>query len=299
MNAYDHPDVQALIRLALHEDLRFGVDVTCAAVVAPGARLVAEVKAKQAGVLCGMPLFERIYRELGAQIAIAVCVADGTVVQPGDVVWRGTGDAVALLTGERTALNLAQRLSGTATATAALVAAVAGTKAQILDTRKTTPGMRVLQKCAVLAGGGANHRHGLNDAVLIKDNHIALMPPGPLGSGPAEAVRRARERLGPEMRIEVEIERLDDLAPVIRAGADIVLLDNLDPETVRRAVMMRDATPAPDGRRVLLEASGGITLASVRSFAEAGVDRISTGSMTHSVNALDLSMRTRIPLDHA
>jgi nicotinate-nucleotide pyrophosphorylase (carboxylating) len=225
--AYDHPDVQALIRLALHEDLRFGVDVTCAAVVARGARLIAEVKAKQPGVLCGMPLFERVYRELGASLAIDVCAADGTVVEPGEVVWRGTGDAVALLTGERTALNLAQRLSGTATATAALVAAVAGTSAQILDTRKTTPGMRVLQKLAVLAGGGANHRHGLHDAVLIKDNHIALMPPGPFGSGPAEAVRRAREQLGAEMRIEVEIERLADLVPVIRAGADIVLLDDL------------------------------------------------------------------------
>jgi nicotinate-nucleotide pyrophosphorylase (carboxylating) len=293
--AYDHPDVQALIRLALHEDLRFGVDVTCAAVVASGARLIAEVKAKQPGVLCGMPLFERVYRALGAEVAITVCAPDGTVAKPGDVVWRATGDAVALLTGERTALNLAQRLSGTATATAALVAAVAGTRAQILDTRKTTPGMRVLQKLAVLAGGGANHRHGLHDAVLIKDNHIALMPPGPFGSGPAEAVRRARERLGAAMRIEVEIEGLDDLVPVIRAGADIVLLDNLAPAVVAQAVAIRDATPAPDGRTVLLEASGGITLASVRGFAEAGVDRISTGSMTHSVEALDLSLRTRIP----
>jgi nicotinate-nucleotide pyrophosphorylase (carboxylating) len=290
---YDHHDVDALIRLSLAEDLRGGQDVTCAATVPPGARLHATVRAKQPGVVCGAALFARVYRALDSDVATSLALPDGTVVEPGDVVWEGTGDATAILVGERTALNLVQRLSGTATATAQLVAAVAGTRARILDTRKTTPGLRVLQKHAVLAGGGANHRHGLHDAVLIKDNHIALMPPGPLGSGPAEAVRRARALLGPAMTIEVEIEHLADLAPVIAAGADIVLLDNFDPATVAIAVLLRDATPAPDGRPVLLEASGGITLATVRAFALAGVDRISTGIMTHSVTALDLSMRTR------
>ena len=294
MSAYEHADIIALIRLALAEDLRDGQDVTCAATVPPGARLQATVRAKQPGIVSGVALFAAVYRALGSDVATRLALPDGTRVAPGDVVWDGEGDASAILVGERTALNLVQRVSGTATATATLVAAIAGTRARILDTRKTTPGMRVVQKLAVLAGGGANHRHGLHDAVLIKDNHIALMPPGPLGSGPAEAVRRARALLGAAMMIEVEIERVADLVPVMLPGADIVLLDNFDPATVAQAVALRNATRAPDQRQVLLEASGGITLATVRAYAEAGVDRISTGSMTHSVMALDLSMRTRL-----
>lgn len=290
---YRHADVAALVRLALHEDLRWTGDLTCQAVVAPGRRLEATVRAKEPGVVCGLPLFALVYAELDAAIAVHACAADGTRVGPGDVVWRGSGDAAAILVGERTALNLAQRLSGTATATALYVAEVAGTRTRILDTRKTAPGMRLLQKHAVLAGGGANHRIGLYDQVLIKDNHIALMPPGPFGSGPAEAVRRTRERLGGAVVVQVEIERLDDLEPVIRAGADLVLLDNMDPALVRQAVARRDACPAPDGRRVELEASGGITQATLRAFAEAGADRISIGALTHSVPSLDLSMRCR------
>lgn len=292
---YDHPDVAALIRLALHEDLRWAGDLTCQAVVAPGRRLEATVRAKEAGTVCGLPLFQRVYDQLEHPVEVHECAADGTRVEPGQVVWRGTGDAAAILMGERTALNLAQRLSGTATATARYVAAVAGTRTRILDTRKTAPGMRLLQKHAVAAGGGANHRIGLHDQVLIKDNHIALMPPGPFGSGPAEAVRRTRERLGGAVVVQVEIERLDDLEPVIRAGADLVLLDNMDPALVRQAVARRDACPAPDGRRVELEASGGITMATLRAFAEAGADRISVGALTHSVPSLDLSMRCREP----
>lgn len=286
---HDHPDVEALIRQALHEDLRFAGDVTCAATLAPGARLRGWVRAKEPGTVCGLWLFANIFAQLGNSVRVWDVAADGTVVQPGDVVIRMEGDATAMLIGERTALNLCQRLSGTATLTARYVAAVAGTRARILDTRKTTPGMRLLQKHAVVAGGGQNHRIGLYDQVLIKDNHIALMPPGPLGSGPAEGVRRSREKLGETVIVEVEIERLDDLEPCIRAGADIILLDNLPPEKIREAVARRDACPSP--RSVLLEASGGITLQTVRAFAEAGVERISTGELTHSVRALDLSMR--------
>lgn len=284
---YDHPDVATIVRLALDEDLRGGTDLTCAALVPPVARLAATVRAKQPGVVCGLPLFAQVFAACGGGVAIATCVADGTAVAAGDVVLRCTGPARTLLTGERTALNLAQRLSGTATATRRLVDAVAGTRARILDTRKTTPGLRVLQKHAVVCGGGMNHRHGLFDAVLIKENHIALMPPGPLGSGPAEAVRQARAVVGPDIAIEVEIERLDDLAPVIAAGADIVLLDNMPPALLAQAVAERDRL----GARCQLEASGGITLATVRAVAETGVERISTGWMTHSVAALDLSMR--------
>ncbi len=196
-----------------------------------------------------------------------------------------------LLTGERTALNLCQRLSGTATLARRYVEAVAGTRARIFDTRKTTPGLRLLQKHAVVAGGACNHRIGLYDQVLIKDNHIALMPGGATG-GPAEAVRRCRTALGTVL-IEVEIERLEDLESVILAGADIVLLDNMDPEALRRAVAERDQLRAR-GYDALLEASGGITLANVRAVAETGVDRISTGELTHSVQSLDLSLRCQI-----
>jgi nicotinate-nucleotide pyrophosphorylase (carboxylating) len=284
-----HPDVAALVRLALHEDLRFGGDVTCSATLAPGAQLSGWVRAKEPGVVCGLWLFAEVFAQLGSTVEVSEVAADGTVVKPGDIVIRMHGDAAAMLIGERTALNFCQRLSGTATLTRHYVEAVAGTRAQILDTRKTTPGMRLLQKQAVLAGGGRNHRLGLYDQVLIKDNHIALMPPGRLGSGPAEAVRRSRERLGPTVIVEVEIESLADLEPCIHAGADIILLDNLPPATLREAVARRDACAA--SRAVLLEASGGITLATVRSFAEAGVERISTGELTHSVRSLDLSMR--------
>jgi nicotinate-nucleotide pyrophosphorylase (carboxylating) len=284
---YAHPDVAAIIRLALDEDLRGADDVTCRCLVPPEARLAGVVRAKEDGVLCGLPLFARVFAACGGGVSVSGALPDGARVAAGDVVLRLDGPARTLLTGERTALNLAQRLSGTATMTARLVAAVAGTRARILDTRKTTPGLRVLQKHAVRCGGGDNHRHGLHDAVLIKENHIALMPPGPLGSGPAEAVRRARAAVGPQVAVEVEIERLADLAPVIAAGADIVLLDNMPPPLLAQAVAERDRL----GARALLEASGGITLATVRAVAETGVERISTGTMTHSVAALDLSMR--------
>ncbi len=286
-SVYRHPDVAAIIRLALDEDLRGRNDITCGALVPPDAQLSGVVRAKEAGVVSGMPLFAMVFAATGGGVEIQQEVKDGTRVQPGDIVLRFSGSARALLIAERTALNLVQRMSGTSTATRRLVDAVAGTRAHILDTRKTTPGMRVLQKHAVLCGGGMNHRHGLHDAVLIKENHIALMPPGPLGSGPAEAVRRARAMVGAAIPVEVEIERLEDLQPVIAAGANIVLLDNMGPDLLRQAVALRDRLGAP----VELEASGGINLQSVRAVAETGVERISTGAMTHSVNALDLSMR--------
>lgn len=278
---YAHPDTDAIIRLALVEDLRFAGDVTVDALVPPGARLAASVRAKASGVVCGLPLFARVFAALGGGVEVTACAADGSRVAPGDVVLSCVGDAAVLLKGERTALNLAQRLSGTATMARRYVDAVMGTRARILDTRKTSPGLRLLQKHAVVSGGGDNHRIGLYDQVLIKDNHIALMGDG----GPAEAVRRCRARYGAGIRIEVEIERVEDLDAVIAAGADIVLLDNLGPDALRAAVVRRGARPT------LLEASGGITLATVRAVAETGVDRISTGELTHSVAALDLSMR--------
>lgn len=296
---YSHSDVQTLIALALREDLRDGGDITCRALVPPQARLDGVVRAKAAGVVCGLALFQLVFDQLaadmpGCEVKVTEAAADGTRVEPGDIVLRCRGIASTMLIGERTALNLSQRLSGTATMAARYVAAVAGTHAQVFDTRKTTPGMRLLEKHAVASGGARNHRIGLYDQVLIKDNHIALMPPGPLGSGPAEAVRRARETTGSDTLIEVEIERLDDLEPVIAAGADIVLLDNMAPALLREAVQRRDRAIGDTRRRVELEASGGITLETIRAVAETGVERISTGALTHSVHALDLSLRTTI-----
>ena len=301
---YNHSDVRELIALALREDLRDGGDITCRSLVPQRARLDGIVRAKAAGVLCGLPLFQLVFDALaedmpGCEVIVTHHVSDGTVVRPGDEVLRCSGNAVTMLIGERTALNLCQRLSGTATMARRYVEAIAGTKAHVFDTRKTTPGMRLLEKNAVISGGARNHRIGLYDQVLIKDNHIALMPPGPLGSGPAEAVRRTRENIGDDILIEVEIERLDDLEPVIIAGADIVLLDNMAPELMREAVQRRDRLLAnrSGSRRVALEASGGITLATIRAVAETGVERISIGALTHSVHALDLSMRTALVID--
>jgi nicotinate-nucleotide pyrophosphorylase (carboxylating) len=297
MSVYDQRDVSDLIALALHEDLGEAGDITCQALVPAGSRLRATVTAKAEGVVCGLELFARTFaalrqRGLGA-VEISEAAPDGTRVKPGTVVFRADGDAAALLQGERTALNLCQRLSGTATLARRYADAVAGTRAAVFDTRKTAPGMRLLQKHAVVAGGGRNHRIGLYDQVLIKDNHIALMGGERGSSAPAEAVRRCRAALGERVIVEVEIERLDDLEPTIAAGADIVLLDNMGVDLLREAVRRRDAAlkNRASRRSVELEASGGITLATVRAVAETGVERISTGELTHSAPALDLSMR--------
>ncbi|MFM2090506.1 MAG: Nicotinate-nucleotide pyrophosphorylase [Planctomycetota bacterium] len=280
---YDHPDTAAIIDLALREDLGAAGDITCRAVVPPDARLAGRITAKESGVLCGMALFQRVCDRVGAGVVVTDALADGTTVAPGTLCLRFQGPAAVLLQAERTALNLAQRLSGTATLARTYADVVAGTRARVFDTRKTTPGLRLLQKHAVVAGGGANHRIGLYDQVLLKENHIALMG----AAGPAEAVRRARAATAPGTVIEVEIERLDDLEGVITASADIVLLDNMDPDLCRRAVAVRDRL----GMRCDLEASGGITLTTIRAFAEAGVERISVGALTHSAACLDLSMR--------
>ncbi len=283
---YAQPEVRSLIRMALAEDLDMAGDVTATALVEPDARLRGTLTAKEAGVICGLPLFAAVFAELGGvrdggAVHIEECLPDGSAVAAGTVVLRCRGDARTILAGERTALNLCQRLSGTATATARFVEAVAGSRAAVYDTRKTTPGLRRLQKRAVRAGGGCNHRLGLHDQVLIKENHIALHGAG----GAAAAVARCRDRLGPDVVIEVEIETLADLEGVIAAGADIVLLDNLPPADLRRAVEERGERP------VALEASGGITLDTVAAVAASGVDRISVGALTHSTPSLDLSLR--------
>ena len=227
--------------------------------------------------MAGLGAALRVFTLLDDSVATGALVADGDVVEAGAVLASVRGPARAILAGERVALNLLGHLCGVATATRALVDRVEGTGATVIDTRKTTPLWRRLEKMAVEAGGGRNHRMGLYDDVLIKDNHIQAV------GSPAEAVRRARAHVGETMHVEVEIESLDDLDAVITAGADIVMLDNMAPAEMRRAVEMARG-------RCLLEASGGVTLGNIRDVAETGVDLISVGWITHSAPALDVAL---------
>jgi len=262
------------IRAFLAEDVGDG-DVTTEAVVPADARLDASLLLKEQGVVCGLAQAEEVFRALDPDVEFEQLVRDGTAAS-GEVA-RVSGNARALLTGERTALNLLGRLSGIATLTRRYVDAVAGTGATILDTRKTTPGLRELEKLAVRAGGGNNHRFGLYDAILIKDNHLRL------GGGIARSVESAR-RTG--LPVEVECESLDDVRDALAAGADTILLDNMSPAQLREAVLLVDG-------RAKTEASGGVTLENVRSIAETGVDFISVGALTHSARSLDVSMEVR------
>ncbi|TVR14101.1 MAG: carboxylating nicotinate-nucleotide diphosphorylase [Planctomycetota bacterium] len=309
---YDHPHVRSLLLQALEEDCatswdasvlmtqppRLGHgDVTAACLVEPGGRLHGTVRAKAAGVLCGMPLWEMVLAEVGGDVVVDLLAADGDVVQPNDAILHLSGDAASILIAERTALNCVQQLSGVATATARAVSLVAGYRCRIFDTRKTTPGQRYLEKYAVRCGGGANHRMGLYDQVLIKENHIALMAKDQSQDLPAaQAVARCRQRLGETAIIEVEIQDIETLEPVIAAGADVILLDNMDDAQVAAAVVKRDQLGcAPHAcsssrRPVWLEASGGITDQRLPTLAASGVERISIGGLTHSAPALDLSL---------
>jgi nicotinate-nucleotide pyrophosphorylase (carboxylating) len=262
------------IRPFLAEDVGEG-DVTAEAVVPAGARLDTTILVKEQGVVCGLELVEAVFRELDPGVHFEPTARDGDTVQ-GEVA-RVSGNARALLTGERTALNLLGRLSGIATLTRSYVDAVAGTGAVILDTRKTTPGLRALEKLAVRTGGGTNHRFGLYDAVLIKDNHLRL------GGGVSASVRRAKDTGLP---VEVECETLDEVQEALDAGADWILLDNMTPARLREAVGVVRG-------RARTEASGGITLETIREVAASGVDAISVGALTHGARSLDVSMEVR------
>jgi nicotinate-nucleotide pyrophosphorylase (carboxylating) len=253
------------------------------------------VVARKPGVLAGSPIGRMVFAALDPSITWTAHKADGDVLAPGDVVATVAGSLGQLLVGERTMLNFLTHLSGIATLTRQFVDAVVGTSACILDTRKTLPGYRLLEKYAVRCGGGVNHRMGLYDGVLIKDNHLAAWtsqrkPRGPAPSVPpntiAAAVRTAREKSPPGVSIEVEVDTLDQLRDALEGAPDIVLLDNMDAATLRQAVAIRDAFTKT---KILLEASGGVTLATVRAIAETGVERISIGALTHSAPALDLA----------
>jgi nicotinate-nucleotide pyrophosphorylase (carboxylating) len=264
--------VDDLIERALAEDVGAG-DLTTNAVVPADARARAEIVQKEPGVIVGLAVAEAVFRRIDPALAFTARIADGER-REGGLVAEVSGPARGILTGERVALNFVQRLSGIATLTARFVEAVEGTGAVILDTRKTTPGMRELEKAAVAAGGGRNHRHGLFDAILIKENHIAL------AGGVGEAVRRA---LAEGVPVEVECATLDEVEEALTASATHLLLDNMSPAELREAV-------ARAAGRAKLEASGGVTLETVREIAETGVDYISVGALTHSAPALDLSL---------
>jgi nicotinate-nucleotide pyrophosphorylase (carboxylating) len=280
MNWLDDGALFAQIGAFLAEDLGRG-DITTQATVARNARARGRFLAKEQMVVAGLEAAEAVFSTLDSQQQIEAFASDGEEVEAGKVIARASGFADVLLGGERVALNLLQRLSGIATLTRKYVRAIEGTGAQIVDTRKTTPGLRMLEKYAVISGGARNHRFGLDDGVLIKDNHVAL------AGGVGAAVERAREATGHLHKIEVEVSTEKDLREAITSGADILLLDNLTPEeTARMVLIARELRP-----QVTLESSGGITLENVRAYADAGVDLISIGALTHSARAMDISFK--------
>ncbi len=269
--------IEDVVRRALAEDIGRGGDLTTEATIAADHRSMATLVSRQPGTIAGLAAATSVFALIDDAVEVRPEVADGDRVAAGAVLARVEGPTRAILTGERTCLNLLGRLSGVATATADLVRLVAGTKARIVDTRKTTPGLRTLEKYAVRCGGGANHRFGLDDAVLIKDNHIAA------AGSIADAVTAARSHIGHMVKVEVEVDTLDQLDVVLGLGVDAVLLDNMDPETLAEAVRRI-------GGRCVAEASGTVTADTVRAVAETGVDLISVGWITHSAPQLDIGL---------
>ncbi|MBQ8920689.1 MAG: carboxylating nicotinate-nucleotide diphosphorylase [Oscillospiraceae bacterium] len=269
--------VDEVILRALHEDIT-GMDVTTDFLLSEAHESDAYLMAKDEGVLCGMEIAKRVFDLVGAGVSFEILKNDGESVQYGEILAVMHGGTRTLLKGERTALNLLQHLSGIATETRRCVDIVAGTKASIADTRKTTVGIRAMQKYAVRCGGGRNHRFNLSDGAMLKDNHIDAC------GGILPAITQLRAQIGHMVRIEVEVRTLDELQQALDAKADIIMLDNMDCATMKEAVRITDG-------RALLEASGGITHDTLRGVAETGVDIISIGALTHSVKAFDISMK--------
>lgn len=277
----DPIQVSRAVEAALAEDFGRAGDITTNATIPASAKATAVIAARQPGIISGLPLAAEAFRRLDPLVSFYPHLADGNAVKPGAIVARINGPARPILSGERVALNYLGRLSGIATATSAFAQRIAHTRAKIADTRKTTPGLRVFEKYAVRCGGGANHRFGLDDAVLIKDNHIAV------AGGIVPALRAAKAGAGHLVKIEIEVDGLDQLNEVIAEGADAVLLDNMGPDLLAEAVRRVAG-------RMITEASGGVTLESVSAIAESGVDLISTGWITHSSPVLDLGLDIQI-----
>jgi nicotinate-nucleotide pyrophosphorylase (carboxylating) len=288
MPAFDEREQTAartLIELAFAEDLEDRGDLTCQALIRETARAEVLVVARQHGVLAGGTVAEMVFARLDPQVEWRQEVPEGSALSPRTCVAKVSGPLRSLLTGERTSLNFLTHLSGIATLTRRYVEAAKPAPVEILDTRKTHPGWRVLEKYAVRAGGGTNHRMGLFDGCLIKDNHLAAWAAGNQSRSIAEAVRQARNGVGEGVSVEVEVDTLDQLRDALAASPDIVLLDNMTPAQLREAVAIRNQIDP----RVLLEASGGITLETVAAIANTGVERISIGALTHSAPACDLA----------
>lgn len=272
--------IRGIVARALDEDIGQG-DITTLALIPADARAEAHIVMREDGIIAGLPVLATTFALVDPALIVTRCVGEGAHVTAGDIVARVAGPTRGILTGERVALNFVQRMSGIATLAARYVAAIDDLPTRLLDTRKTTPGLRALEKYAVRVGGGTNHRAGLYDAVLIKDNHLELLAARGINIG--EAVRRARTAVGPLVKVEVEVETVEQAQHAADAGADIILLDNMPPALLREAV-------AVIGKRAITEASGGINLTTLRTIAEAGVDYISVGALTHSVSALDMSL---------
>ena len=272
--------ISNIVDIALAEDTAHG-DVTSEALVPSALVGKASILVKQRGVLAGTGVASRVFLRVDPSLEFEKLIDDGTRVEVGDVIATVSGRVISILKAERVALNFLQRLSGIATQTEQYVASIGGLTARITDTRKTTPGLRQLEKYAVRMGGGHNHRHHLGDGILIKDNHLAAMHA--LGLSLREIIIKARQNAPPELKIEVEVTTVEEALEAAEAGADIILLDNMNPDDMRRVV---DSIPA----QVKTEASGGITLGNIRQAAMAGVDIISIGALTHSSKALDISL---------
>jgi len=274
------PQLERIVDNALAEDLSWG-DITTDALIPSGLEDKAIILARANGVLAGVEVAALVFSRVDPGLKVQLVLEDGARLKPGDVIAVVTGSVASILKAERTALNFLQRLSGIATETARYVEAVKGCKTVICDTRKTTPGLRLLEKYAVRVGGGKNHRHHLGDGVLLKDNHLAVL--SKRGIPLAQAVRQAREHAPHALKVEVEVTTPQQAREAAAAGADIVMLDNMSIEEMRQVA--REL-----GGKVLLEASGGVTLQTVRSVAETEVDVISVGALTHSARALDISL---------
>jgi len=269
-------EIEITVARALEEDLDEAGDVTSKATIAPGLPIRAEMLAKSPGVIAGLTVAQETFAYLDPAIEFNALVEDGTAVEAGTRIAEVSGDALAVLAGERTALNFVQHLSGIATEVAKYTKILEGTGVELLDTRKTTPGLRHLEKYAARVGGARNHRFGLYDQVLIKDNHISV------AGDIKKAVQRARDAY-PELIVEVEVETLDEVAVAVQAGADIILLDNMDTELLKASVKLI-------GNRAITEASGGVTLATIADIAATGVDRVSVGALTQAAKPLDISL---------
>jgi nicotinate-nucleotide pyrophosphorylase (carboxylating) len=284
VRAVSREQFRRIVSQALAEDLASG-DITTEALVPFGLTGKASILVKKDGVLAGTDVAKEVFQQVDRSLRFRALVKDGAKVRKGDVVAIVEGKVASILKAERTALNFLQHLSGIATETSRYVDAVSGTKAVITDTRKTIPGLRLLEKYAVRAGGGQNHRLNLSDGVLIKDNHLMALRASRVGLG--EAIKKARRRALRVMKVEVEVESVKQAREALSAGADIIMLDNMKVKDMRKVVELVQ-------RRALLEASGGITLDNVRSVAKTGVNLISVGALTHSARALDISMEIEL-----